>query len=186
MQKNDLRNLIISSPNNEFISYLQEQLEYDSNNIRIGRMKFKIDYSDKLNVTLPNDGIFSLITGTPIIIRITKENYERMTEQQLTNGYEYVYWRTDHPVDWFLIQLEDNLIKKYNRYYGHEDTIIGQRNPIFQKSRFKKQISTRLSLGGKDSQQTIVIGTTWEFLFNSATSLVQFGLDTGLGELGSI
>jgi CRISPR-associated endoribonuclease Cas6 len=58
LQKNDLRNLIISSPNNDFISYLQEQLEYDSNNIRIGRMKFKIDYSDKLNVTLPQQHFF--------------------------------------------------------------------------------------------------------------------------------
>jgi len=186
LQKNDLRNLIISSPNNEFISYLQEQLEYDSNNIRIGRMKFKIDHSDKLNVTLPNDGMFSLITGTPIIIRIKKENYECMTEHQLTNDYEYVYWRSDHPVDLFLTQLEDNLIKKYNRYYGLEGTVIEQRNPIFQKSLFKKQISTRLSLAGRDSQQTIVIGTTWEFLFNSANPLVQFGLDTGLGELGSM
>ena len=44
LQKNDLRNLIISSPSNDFISYLQEQLEYVSNNIRIGRMKFKIDH----------------------------------------------------------------------------------------------------------------------------------------------
>jgi CRISPR-associated endoribonuclease Cas6 len=58
LQKNDLRNLIISSPNNDFISYLQEQLEYDSNNVRIGRMKFKIDYSDKLNVTLPQQYFF--------------------------------------------------------------------------------------------------------------------------------
>jgi CRISPR-associated endoribonuclease Cas6 len=186
LQKNDLRNLIVSSPNNNFISYLQEQLEYDSNNIRIGRMKFKIDSSDKLNVTLPNGSMFSLITGTPIITRIKKEKYVGMAEQQLTNGHEYIYWRMDHPVDLFITKLEDNLIKKYNAYYGLGDTNTAQRNPIFYKSRFKKQISTRLSMGERDSQQAIVIGTTWEFLFDSATPLVQFGLDTGLGELGSM
>jgi CRISPR-associated endoribonuclease Cas6 len=72
-----------------------------------------------------------------------------MGEQQLTNDYKYVYWRMDHPVNLFITQLEDNLIKKYNEYYGLENTIIEQRNPIFHKSRFKKQISTRLSLGGR-------------------------------------
>jgi CRISPR/Cas system endoribonuclease Cas6 (RAMP superfamily) len=49
----------------------------------------------------------------------------------------------------FITQLEDNLIKKYNEFYGIEDTIIEQRSPIFYKSLFKKQISTRLSLGGR-------------------------------------
>jgi hypothetical protein len=44
-------------------------------------MKFKIDYRDRLNVTLTNDGMFSLITGTPIITRIKKENYGGMGEE---------------------------------------------------------------------------------------------------------
>ena len=91
----------------------------------------------------------------------------------------------NHPVDLFITQLEDNLIKKYNEYCGLEDTIVKQRKPVFHMSRFKKQISTHLSMG-RESQQAIVIGTTWEFLFNGATPLVQFALDTGLGELGSM
>lgn len=61
-------------------------------------MMFKVEYSDIMNVTLPTDRTFSLITGTPIITRIRKEKYEGMAEQHLKNGYEYVYWRMDPPV----------------------------------------------------------------------------------------
>lgn len=127
VRKNDVRNLIISSPSNDFISYLQEQLEY-VREIRIGRMKFRIDYCDKLNVKLPSHDMFSLITGTPIITRIRKEKYENVGQQQFTNDHRYVYWRSDHPIDLFINQLEDNLIKKYNEYHGLEDTIIEQGN----------------------------------------------------------
>ncbi len=62
LQKNDIRNLMISSPNDDFISYLKEQFDYIQQ-VRIGQMKFKIDYSDKLNIILPRDDMFTLITG---------------------------------------------------------------------------------------------------------------------------
>jgi CRISPR-associated endoribonuclease Cas6 len=43
LRKNDVRNLMISSPNHDFISYIKEQLEY-LQDLRIGAMNFKIDY----------------------------------------------------------------------------------------------------------------------------------------------
>ena len=36
----------------------------------IGSMKFKIDYVDKLEPRIPSNSLFTLITGTPIIVRI--------------------------------------------------------------------------------------------------------------------
>ena len=146
LRKDDVRNLIISSPSNDFVSYLQEQFEY-LRDIRIGRMKFRIDHCDKLNLQLPSHDTFSLITGTPIITRVRKEKYENVDAQQFTNGRRYVYWRSDHPIDLFITQLEDNLIKKYNEYYGLDDTMTEQRDPIFYKCRFLKQVSTRLFIG---------------------------------------
>jgi CRISPR-associated endoribonuclease Cas6 len=184
LQKNDSRNLIISSPNSDFISYMKEQIDY-LREIRIGQMKFKVDYCDKLNTILPTHDMFTLITGTPIITRIQRYRYEEAGEQQLINGYNSVFWRSDHPVDLFITQLEDNLIKKYNEYHALEDTIIEQRNPIFYKSRFLKQVSTKLFMG-RDSEKATVIGTTWEFVFSGASPWIQFALDAGLGELGSM
>jgi CRISPR-associated endoribonuclease Cas6 len=43
IRKNDQRNLMISSPNEDFVSYVKEQLEY-LQDIRLGQMKFKVDY----------------------------------------------------------------------------------------------------------------------------------------------
>lgn len=179
LRKNDKRSLIVSSPNHEFISYLYQQLGYE-NRIDIGNMRFKIDHCDKLNVTIPNHNQpFSLITGTPIITRVRREKYEGI--EQL-NHYEYVYWRMDHPLDLFITQLQDNLIKKYNNYFGLDI----ERQPIFERCKFLKQVSTRLHMSADQSKEAIVIGTTWEFFFEQANPLIQFALDAGLGELGSL
>ena len=70
LKRNDLCTLIISSPNSEFISYLYEKLEIWNREIKIGSMKFKIDYVDKLEPRIPSNSLFTLITGTPIIFKI--------------------------------------------------------------------------------------------------------------------
>src|SRR5207249_12204300 len=85
LRKNDVRNLMISSPNNNFISYVKEQLEY-LRDLRIGAMNFKIDYCNKLDIKLPNRP-FSLITATPIISRIHRYRYEEANALDLVNGY---------------------------------------------------------------------------------------------------
>ena len=77
----------------------------------------------------------------------------------------------------FVNQLEDNLLKKYSQFSGSNI----KREPIFLKFLPpKKQISTRLGT------QVIVIGTTWEFMFEEPSPLLQFALDTGLGELNAL
>jgi CRISPR-associated endoribonuclease Cas6 len=184
LEKNDLRNLIISSPNNDLISFLNEKLHGNNKQIRIGKMKFKVDSCRKINVVIPTGQQYSLITGTPIIVRIRRDkydNYQKPIEQiNRSKNYEYVYWRTDHPIDLFITQLEDNLIKKYNLYFGSNI----RRQPIFIKFLPPlKQISTRIDM---NHNQIIVIGTTWDFIFEEASPLIQFALDTGLGELNAL
>ena len=94
-----------------------------------------------------------MITGPPIKTRIRKQKYEGI--EQL-NSYEYVYWRMDHPIDLFITQLEDNLIKKYNDYFGSSI----ERQQIFERCKFMKQVSTRLSMGVNHPKQATLIGTT--------------------------
>jgi CRISPR/Cas system endoribonuclease Cas6 (RAMP superfamily) len=44
--------------------------------IKIGDMKFRIDSLDKLVVNVTDNLPISLITGTPIIVRIPREKYK--------------------------------------------------------------------------------------------------------------
>ena len=70
--------LIISSPDGEFITYLYDRLhqQWNATEVKVGCMRFRIDSFDKLIVKLPVNSAFSLITGTPIIVRIPREKYE--------------------------------------------------------------------------------------------------------------
>ena len=72
LQKGDIRTLIISSPDGEFISHLDNVLRqaWNTTEINIGCMKFRIDYIDKLVQKVPNGLPVTLITGTPIMVRI--------------------------------------------------------------------------------------------------------------------
>src|SRR5690606_17078640 len=53
VKKNDLRTLIVSAPSDEFISYLDDVLQKRTMEVAIGRMKFKIEYTKKLDAKLP-------------------------------------------------------------------------------------------------------------------------------------
>ena len=115
LRKNDRRNLLIASPNKDFVSYLKDQLEY-LHDIRIGAMKFRIDYCSKFDIRLPSDAPVSLITGTPILCNIYRYRFEEANALHLVNGFSSTYWRSTHPVDLFLRQVEANLVKKFNTY----------------------------------------------------------------------
>ncbi|MEP0825717.1 MAG: hypothetical protein HRF40_09535, partial [Nitrososphaera sp.] len=107
--------------------------------------------------------------------------------------YDYVYWRNDHPIDLFMSQIEINLAKKYAEYFGldkvasrpMERHTVGSRLPLFQEVKFKKQISTVVSMKGFDH---VVIGTVWEFEFDTCANMdmIRFALDSGLGERNSL
>lgn len=190
--KNDLRTLIISSPSSEFISYVNDILQKWNAGVAIGNMKFKIEHTEKLDTKLPA-GPFTLITGTPIVIRIPREMYKAYGIEP-KGQYDSVYWRSDHPIDLFVSQIESNLAKKYAEYFNlgnNGGKPAGRENEkwfplsLFQKFKFKKQVSTRVPMKGFDQ---VVIGTVWEFGFSADANkdMIQFALDTGLGERNSM
>ena len=173
IRNGDIRNLIISSPNDRFISYLKEQLEY-LQNIQIGWMKFRVEYASKLNIILPHH-MFSLITQTPIVINIRKYRYEELG-YTVNNGYDSAYWRHDKPLKLFVTQLHDNLVKKYNAYQGSDNDVEVE----FTRFRFLREAATRLD------QKNIKIGSKWEFIFPQSSPILQFGFDAGFGESASL
>jgi hypothetical protein len=61
-------------------------------------------------VELSNGSPFSLITSTPIIISIPREKYV-VYRINPKNNYHYVYWKAQYPIELFMSQLKDNLLK---------------------------------------------------------------------------
>jgi CRISPR-associated endoribonuclease Cas6 len=148
MRRYDTRTFIISSPDKQFIEYLHGLLSQpwnrsSANKIRIGLMEFTIEYVSIYDLKIPADNCqpFSLITGTPIVVRIYRDRYLEYGFK--VNGeYDCVYWRSNHPLSLFLNQMQNLLVSKCG---GNGDN---NGIEIFQKLKFKKQISTRISMKG--------------------------------------
>lgn len=194
LHKGDLRTLIISSPDNGFVEHIHSALQYWNGDIKIGAMTFEIDSVDRPGVKLSASPL-TLITGTPIVIRIPRERY-RAYGIEPKGQYDSVYWRSDYPVDLFISQIENNLTKKYTEYFGlgtgqdFSTRIKVDRKELpsihfIQKFKFKKQVSTKVLMKGFDQ---VVIGTTWEFEFDAGANMdiIRFAIDSGLGERNSL
>ena len=196
LKQSDYRTLIISSPDEQFIRYLYEVLQLllgRGRAIKIGIMSFKIDSLRILQRIIP-DSNFSLIIGTPIIVRNSRERYKKEYGFELEGKYDEAYWKNGHPIDLFLSSLKENLLQKYATFHGlmkssnydrtHKYLDAMSTSQLFTSWAFKKQISTRVFIKGFEQ---VIIGTTWEFGFNpDSKDLVQFALDTGLGERNSL
>ena len=188
IRKNELKNWIISSPDTEFIDYLDSLLDENQNKqLDIGTIKFEIIGKEKLPFNLKKEQSFRLVTGTPIIIRIPHLKFKQHNTD-LSKNYKYYYWRKEYPLHLFIFQLENTLIKKYNEFCDYKNIankIESESIQLFEKCRFKKQISTRVKINGSKYP---IIGTLWEFDFNYYTNqaLIEFALDAGLGERNSL
>ena len=118
MQTGSIRNLIISSPDLGLIEVLNRKIAgaiEGKKTANVGEMSFELEEVRLLKPRLGRS--CRLITGTPIIIRIPKENYEKYGIKP-PKDYDYVYWRKRYSFEAFIKQLEDNLFKKYDELYG--------------------------------------------------------------------
>ncbi|MGC1931947.1 MAG: CRISPR-associated endoribonuclease Cas6 [Candidatus Nitrosopolaris sp.] len=188
IEQNDSRAFIISSPNSDFITYLYTQIlhTYVRNRIRIGSMTFRIQSVShfEVKVSLSSSHHITLITGTPITIRLKDTTSHGKTYR---DGY---YWRKEDPLDMFISQLQDNLVKKYQQF--HSQVHLGNSNQgsnedideallidmssgstndfmlsltsFFQRliCTLKKQIAIPLNIK-RGNFNEVIIGTTWEF-----------------------
>jgi len=183
MQRGERRSLLISSPDESMINVFEERIrEFQKigGRVNVGEMSFEVKRVRPLRSNLSNS--CTLITGTPIVVRIPKEKYGFYGIQP-SKDYPYVYWRKRYPFDAFIKQLEDNIIKKYNMFYG----ISIDPHPIFEQFAFQKPVCNHMVIGGREVK---VLGSLWKFTFNHLDRehqrLIQFGSDTGFGELNSL
>ena len=181
IKEDEERNLLVASPDERFIrNFLNGLWTTGDGSMNVGEMSFKITDAKILNPRIDRNTV--LETATPVIIRIPKENYEKYGITP-PKDYPYFYWRKEYPFNAFLKQVEENLIKKYNEYQG----TTSSEEQFFEQFIFKKQVCNHITMKNKEIK---LIGSIWQFPFNHVdgekSGLVQFALDTGLGELNSL
>jgi len=180
----DIRNLLVSSPDNLFIRFLEKKLKelVDADEVlNIGEFQFKVDKISLIKMKLKKN--CKLISATPIVIRIPEKNYEKYGIPLKFRKKRYVYWRPEYSFEAFLKQLEENLIKKYNEFYSREFEI----ERIFEMFKYVKPTVNHVVINGKEVK---IIGSIWKFIFSYLTKeqreILEFGIGTGFGERNSL
>jgi CRISPR-associated endoribonuclease Cas6 len=183
MREGDRRRFLVSSPDAALIGVWVEQLgklQSSGERVNVGEMSFRVDGVSVLEPRVGRSCV--LAAGTPIVVRIPRANYAKYGIKP-PEDYAYVYWRKQYPFEVFVRQLEDNLFKKYNRFYGTRLEAF----PVFEQFVFQKQVCNHLVIEGREVK---VFGSLWRFTYNylygNRQKVVQFALDAGLGELNSI
>ena len=180
MKKDDIRTLIISSPDIDFIRWIYgriSEMSHSTKPVNIGEMQFEIKSVSFLKTFV--DSGSAIITGTPIVMRIPKERYG---DYGIESKRPFEYWRPEYDFNAFVKQLSDNLIKKYSQYYNKK---VESKN-LFEMFKFKKPVCVHRIENGIEIK---TIGSLWEFKFNQLEPeqrrILNLGLESGLGELNS-
>jgi len=170
---------MISSPDEGLLDVFRDRLA-KVERVNVGDMSFAVKGVSVLKPRVTRSCI--LITATPIIARIPSENYERYGIKP-PKDYAYLHWRKNYPFNAFVKQLEDNLTKKYNEFYGASVEPM----PLFEQFIFQKQVCNHVITNGMEVK---VFGSLWRFIFNYLSEerhkIIGFGLDAGFSELNSL
>ena len=110
-EKNSLKKLIISSPNNELIKLLFNQLK----NINSFKLKNYTMELLKVNI-LKKYKCSKFISATPIVL--FKDN----------KNNKYFSFKQYNDVDFFFSRLKDNAVKKYNAFYDTDFKLVSVKN----------------------------------------------------------
>ena len=182
MKKDDVRNFIISSPSEAIMKSVAERLESKiGTTLNFGEMQFTLKDIQLFSIMMKNENLH-IKSATPIVIRIPEQNYDIYEIPLEERKHRYVYWRAKYSFEAFVKQLSENLIKKYNDFYG---TKIENYN-LFEQFVFNKSVTVRIVVHG---QSYPVVGSLWEFMWsymdNTQRRIIEFGVDTGFGERNS-
>ncbi len=184
MSAGDSRNLLFSSPDKRIVKAVQaeiEKLKEKGAPANIGDMSFAVTGTSVIKPKL--SGGATIIAATPITIRIPERNYDVYGIPPAERKKNYVYWRPSIDFSAFVKQLNENLFKKYNEYYGAKI----EEFPVFEQYRYKKPAVSYIIEDGGEYQ---VAGSIWEFSFpymsEEQKKLLEFGIECGFGERNSL
>lgn len=166
-EKNSLKKLIISSPNDDLIKALYNQLK-NRESFYLKNYKMEI-----LKVELLRGKYCSkFITSTPIVL----------FEDNKSN--RYYSFKQNPDFNFFFERLKDNAVKKYNAFYDCDFSLDSE---LFTNFEFGREVSIRLV---KNNNKFIIIGSLWKNLEFNLTShnkdFYRFLFENGLGEKNSL
>lgn len=167
-KKNEVKNLLVSSPSKTFINALDYNLNIQRE-YHLGGCPIAIRSVKKFD--LQNKFLFK--TGSPIVLyKDSKKN-------------EYFSFKKHRDFEFFLRRLQDNAVKKYNIFFNESFQLKQQ---IFSDFEFRKEVVIHNS---KCDKSFIHIGSTWRKIGNETTDkslhkFFKFIMDTGLGEKNSM
>lgn len=181
-KEGDIRKMIIASPSKMVIERLKDVFSEKVGNIfNIGDCLFSLQriQSFGLKVGTP----LKVVCATPIMLRIPEKMYDTYQIPEEERRSRYVYWRPQIAFEAFIKQLSENLIKKYNDFYGTEIS----HPSLFEQFFFKRPVHTRIIIDGGKSYG--VAASMWEFRWSHMDDvqkkIITFGLDAGFGERNS-
>jgi len=167
-------NLLISSPDADFIRALAEKLN-ERETVHIGKNELKI--AEVKRFRLPLREAFQ--TGSPVVL------YKNALRK------EYFKLHAHRDLRFFLERLKENAEKKYLAFYGEEFHLEG---PLFDRVIPKLRRNGKLDVYVKvvkNGRPFPVIGSNWELLERTRIPrgerrLYRFIMDAGLGEKNSL
>ncbi len=183
--------LLISSPDPELMfsisRALHARMEVKSA-VQVGAMAFSISgIEGPFHAKMPLDSVVSVISSTPIIIRIPSWRY---SDYGIVSNRPFENWRDSLPLEAFVKQLKDNMEKKFKEYHGLTPGGQSSGDPQFPEIvsyRYMKSVSKPITVKGEKQQ---VVGSIWEIQFavedEERVNMIQFELDCGLGERNSL
>lgn len=177
MVEGDSRTLLVASPNKPLIKDIAETVQ-DTKRLEPGGRQFRVIDTSTFDINPERQG--TMITGTPIVVRLAPEAAEEYDIDP--EGYEDLYWRMEHPSQAFIDAIENNLAHKYETYYNRD----APERPYFTGYTPRKQVSVPLKY---EDQDIITIGTTWELDYECHNRdmfrIIKLAYNTGLGELNT-
>ncbi|QXO95661.1 CRISPR-associated endoribonuclease Cas6 [Methanospirillum purgamenti] len=182
-RKDEILKIIFATPGIQLGESVYKTLEKRLNSlIHIGDCEYYLSDLKQLNLEI-HSFPFRIVVNTPIILRIPEYNYDLYDIPEIERKPRYIYWRPNVPFSTFIKQLTENLIKKYNDFYGTEIDNI----ELFEKYYYKKMVHSRLIIDGKSYGFAASI---WSFEWSTLTAIqkkiINFGLDAGFGERNSM
>lgn len=171
--RGDVKSLIISSPNEEFIEALYSRLK-EKDRMYLGKHEFYLKSVKKFRLKVKR----KFITGSPIVLY--KDNRKN----------EYFKFYIHRDINFFLRRLEENALKKYRVFYGEDGFFDGN---IFDKM-IPAVKNGKIDLYIKIVRHGIpfiVVGSMWKLLekhriTREEKKFYQFIMDCGLGEKNSL
>jgi len=182
-RKNEIQRLIIATPSQKLGTTVIKILEKMINtNIHIGDCEYLLKTIKPLNLEITSLP-YRIITNTPIILRIPEYNFEKYQIPIEERKSRYIYWRPNVSFIVFIKQLSENIIKKYNDFYGTDIQDIN----IFEKYFYKKMVHSRLVIDGKSYGFSASLWSfEWNYLSEIQKKILIFAIDSGFGERNSM